>query len=244
MRTSLILMTALFSVQLNAQVKKPATTSKPAPKPAATSTAFVLKNRTDSVSYAIGVLDGTFFKTQGLTGVNSAVLGQAFKEALAGKTALTPEQCNEILRVEMERMKSAKVQPNIDQGKAFMATNKKRPEVKETASGIQYEVVTMGTGAKPVDSSIVKVHYRGTYLNGEQFDSSRDRGQPITFSLGQVIVGWKEALQLMPIGSRFKFWIPYNLAYGLQDYNGIPGGSTLAFDIELIDIVPGNGNDQ
>jgi len=141
-------------------------------------------------------------------------------------------------------MKSAKVQPNIDQGKAFMASNKKRAGVKETASGIQYEVVTMGTGAKPVDSSVVKVHYRGTYLNGEQFDRSRDRGQPITFSLGQVIVGWREALQLMPIGSRFKFWIPYNLAYGLQDYNGIPGGSTLAFDIELIDIVPRNGNDQ
>jgi FKBP-type peptidyl-prolyl cis-trans isomerase FklB len=237
-------MAAVFSVQLQAQVKKPTTTSKPAPKPAVSSAGVVLKNRTDSVSYAIGVLDGTFFKTQGLTGVNSAVLGQAFKEALAGKTSLTPEQCNEILRVEMERMKSAKVQPNIDQGKAFMATNKKRAGVKETASGIQYEVITMGTGPKPVDSSVVKVHYHGTFLNGEKFDSSRDRGQPITFSLGQVIIGWKEALQLMPVGSRFKFWIPYNLGYGLQDYNGIPGGSTLVFDIELIDIVPGSANDQ
>lgn len=237
-------MAALFSLQLHAQVKKTTTTHKPAPKPAVSSPGSVLKNRTDSVSYAIGVLDGTFFKTQGLNSVNSTVLGQAFKEALSGKTQLTPEQCNEILRVEMERMKSAKVQPNIDQGKAFMASNKKRPEVKETASGIQYEVVTLGTGPKPADTSVVKVHYHGTFLNGEKFDSSRDRGQPITFSLDQVIAGWKEALQLMPVGSRFKFWIPYNLGYGLQDYNGIPGGSTLAFDIELIDIVARNGNEQ
>lgn len=244
MRTSLILVAALLGTQLQAQVKKPTTTTKPAPKPAATSAGVVLKNRTDSVSYAIGVLDGTFFKSQGLTNVNGSLLGTAFKEALSGKTKLTPEQCNEILRVEMERMKSAKVQPNIDEGKAFMAANKKRAGVKETASGIQYEVVTMGTGPKPVDSSVVKVHYHGTFLNGEKFDSSRDRGQPITFSMGQVIVGWREALQLMPVGSRFKFWIPPSLAYGVQDYNGIPGGSTLAFDIELIDIVQGGEGNQ
>lgn len=244
MRTSLMLVAAMFSVSLHAQVKKPTTASKPAPKPAVSNQGVALKNRTDSVSYAIGVLDGTFFKTQGLNNVNSTILGQAFKEALAGKTKLTPEQCNEILRVEMDRMKSAKVQPNLDAGKAFMAANKKRTGVQETASGIQYEVITMGTGPKPVDSSVVKVHYHGTFLNGEKFDSSRDRGQPITFSMGQVIVGWREALQLMPVGSRFKFWIPPSLAYGMQDYNGIPGGSTLAFDIELIDIVPGGGNDQ
>jgi FKBP-type peptidyl-prolyl cis-trans isomerase FklB len=244
MRTSLILTAALFSVQLHAQVKKTTTTSKPAPKPATSSTGIALKNRTDSVSYAIGVLDGTFFKTQGLAGVNSTILGQAFKEALAGNTKLTPEQCNEILRVEMERMKSAKVQPNIDQGKAFMASNKKRPEVKETASGIQYEIITLGTGAKPVDTSVVKVHYHGTFLNGQVFDSSRDRGQPITFRMAQVIAGWQEILKLMAVGTRLKCWIPYNLSYGLQDYNGIPGGSTLVFDMELIDIVPGSGNDQ
>lgn len=242
MRTSLVVISMLCCVHMQAQVKKTAPTAKPAAKPAAPA-GVVLKTRADSVSYAIGVLDGTFFKSQGLTNVNSAVLGQAFKEALAGNTKLTPEQCNDILRVELDKLKMSKVQPTVEEGQKFLAANKKRPGVVETASGIQYEVITQGTGPKPVDTSVVRVHYVGTFLNGQKFDSSRDRGQPITFSFSEVIRGWGEVIKLQPVGTRFKCWIPYSQAYGLQDYNGIPGGSTLVFDIELLELVSkDNGN--
>jgi FKBP-type peptidyl-prolyl cis-trans isomerase len=227
----------LMSISAHAQVKKPATPAKPAAKPATATTAPLLKNRTDSVSYAIGILDGSFFKNQGLDKVNGVVLGRAFQDALSGKPLMTPEECNDLLRVEMERMKTSKVQPTIDEGKKFLAENRKKAGVKETATGLQYEVITMGTGPRPVDTSNVKVHYHGTLLNGKVFDSSRDRGEPITFNLQQVIAGWIEGLQLMPQGSRFKFYVPYNLGYGLQGSGPIPGGAVLVFDIELLDII-------
>ena len=228
----LFLVSALYA---EAQVKKPA--AKPATKPAAATTA-VLKTRTDSLSYAIGILDGSFFKNQGLEKVSTTSLSKGFQDALSGKPLITPEQCNEIVRVEMERMKTAKVQPMIKEGEAFLANNKKKPGVQVTASGLQYEVITMGTGPKPVDTSNVKVHYDGVLINGEKFDSSRDRGEPITFSLQQVIRGWTEGLQLMPIGSRFKFYIPYTLGWGAQgDGRKIPPGAVTIFDVELLDIV-------
>jgi FKBP-type peptidyl-prolyl cis-trans isomerase len=223
-------------------VKKPTTTAKPAAKPttakpAASPASPALKTRTDSVSYAIGILDGSFFKNQGLDKVSGSLLGRGFQDALSGKPFLTPEQCNEIVRTELERMKLAKIQPSLEEGKKFLAENRKKPGVKETASGLQYEVITMGKGPKPADTSNVKVHYDGTLLNGEKFDSSRDRGEPITFNLQQVIRGWVEGLQLMPVGSRFKFYVPYNLGYGAQGSGVIPGGATLVFDIELLDII-------
>jgi FKBP-type peptidyl-prolyl cis-trans isomerase len=232
---------SVLHTSTNAQVKpaaKPAT--KPATKPAAkpVATTAQLKNRTDSVSYAIGILDGSFFKSQGLEKVNGTALSKGFQDALSGKPFLTPEQCNEIVRTEMEKMKTAKVQPTIEEGKAFLAGNRKKTGMQETASGLQYEVITMGTGAKPKDTSSVKVHYDGFLLNGQKFDSSRDRGEPIVFKLQEVIKGWTEGVQLMPIGSRFKFYIPYNLGWGIQG-NGqtIPPGALTIFDIELIDIV-------
>lgn len=222
-----------------AQVKKPVTAAKPAPKPVSGPVAPVLKTRADSVSYAIGVLDGSFFKSQGLDKVNGTILGQGFQDALSGKPFMNPEKCNDLIRTEMERMKLSKVQPNMDAGRKFLEENRKKAGVKETASGLQYEVVAMGTGPRPADTSSVKVHYVGTLLDGKTFDSSRDRGEPITLNLQQVIAGWKEGVQLMPVGSRYKFYIPYQLAYGLQGSGPIPGGSTLVFDIELLDIVKG-----
>jgi FKBP-type peptidyl-prolyl cis-trans isomerase len=150
----------------------------------------------------------------------------------------TPEQANEIVRKEIQKMSKVLIKPTLDEGTKFLEENKKKPNVKVTASGLQYEVLTLGTGAKPYDTSKVKVHYEGFLLNGKKFDSSRDRGEPITFGLNQVIRGWTEGVQLMPIGSRFKFYIPYNLAYGEQGAGeAIPGGSTLVFDVELLDIV-------
>lgn len=199
-----------------------------------------MKSSVDSLSYAIGVLDGSFFKTQGISKVNPQLLGKGFSDVIGGTSLMTPEIANEIVRREMTKMNTAKIQPTIDEGQKFLLENKKKPGVKETASGLQYEVITLGTGPKPTDTSTVKVHYEGFLLNAKKpFDSSRERGEPISFPLNQVIKGWTEGVQLMPVGSRFKFYIPYQLGYGAQGSRDvIPGGSMLIFDVELLDIVP------
>lgn len=127
----------------------------------------------------------------------------------------------------------------IERGLAFLAENKKRPEVTETASGLQYEVLVEGTGPKPASaSSRVTTHYTGTTIDGKVFDSSVNRGEPISFGLNQVIKGWTEGLQLMTVGSKYRFFIPYELAYGERGAGGsIPGGAALIFDVELFETV-------
>ncbi len=132
-----------------------------------------------------------------------------------------------------EYFKQQSIEVNTE---AFLAENKKKEGVIETASGLQYKVVTMGTGAKPSATDRVKVHYHGTLLDGTVFDSSVERGEPITFGLNQVIAGWTEGVQLMPIGSKFIFYIPSNLAYGDRAAGSIKPGSTLIFEVELLDI--------
>jgi len=240
---------SLFSVSF-AQTKtatkpvapKTATAAKPVVKKVvpATKPAIVLKTAEDSMSYSIGVLDGNFFKSQGIDKINSAVLAAGFADALKGKTLFTPEQCDMIVRTAMQKNGRKKIQPAIDEGLKFLAENAKKPGVKQTATGLQYEVMTEGTGAKPADTSVVKVHYEGFLLNGKKFDSSRDRGEPTQFPLNQVIRGWTEGVQLMGIGSKYKFYIPYQLAYGEQGSGEmIPGGALLVFEVELIDIVKG-----
>ncbi len=126
---------------------------------------------------------------------------------------------------------------NIDEGEKFLADNKKREGMQETASGLQYEVITMGTGPKPAAEEVVKVHYTGTLTDGTKFDSSVDRGEPAVFGVNQVIKGWQEGIQLMPVGSKFKFYIPYELGYGEQGTGPIPPYSTLIFEVELLEIV-------
>jgi FKBP-type peptidyl-prolyl cis-trans isomerase len=142
------------------------------------------------------------------------------------------------VRAELQKNSRKKIQPVIDEGNKFLAENAKKPGVKKTSSGLQYEVLVQGNGPKPADTSVVKVHYSGFLLNGKKFDSSVDRGEPATFPLGNVIRGWTEGVQLMPVGSKFKFYIPYQLGYGEQGSGEtIPGGSTLIFEVELLEIV-------
>ena len=123
-----------------------------------------------------------------------------------------------------------------EEGAKFLAENALREGVKVTASGLQYEVIKMGKGKKPTATDKVKVHYHGTLTNGTVFDSSVDRNEPITFGLTQVIAGWTEALQLMPVGSKFKLYIPQELGYGSQQAGSIPPYSTLIFEVELLGI--------
>ncbi|MFN6375228.1 MAG: FKBP-type peptidyl-prolyl cis-trans isomerase [Chitinophagia bacterium] len=225
--------------------KKPATPAKPATPPKATiaakpaaSGAVVLKNAIDSMSYAIGMLDANFFKTQGITSLNPEALAKGFADALKGTTMCSPEQADQIVRMQMQRITKQKIEPTIKAGEKFLAENAKKPGVKTTSSGLQYEVITEGTGEKPVTSSTVKVHYEGFLINGFKFDSSRDRGEPTQFPLNGVIRGWTEGVALMPVGSRYKLYIPYQLGYGEQGSGeAIPGGSVLVFDVELLEII-------
>lgn len=170
---------------------------------------------------------------------NLELVKRGFVEVINGDSnaLMTSAEAGEFLNAIMAAKAAAKAAAETAEGDAFLAENAKKDGVITTASGLQYEVITMGNGAKPTATDKVKVHYHGTFVNGEVFDSSVERGEPIEFGLNQVIKGWTEGVQLMPVGSKFRFYIPYNLAYGEQGRGGIPPYSTLIFDIELFDIV-------
>jgi len=217
----------------------PTTSATKAAAPAAPRTsapaAVSLKTDIDSVSYALGVSLAAYYKTQGVSQLNTVLLSRAVSDFLQGKpTLLDNAASSTILNNYMTRLQSEKAKFNKQEGELFLAENKKRPEVTTTASGLQYEVLVQGAGEQPTAADTVTCHYRGTFLDGKGFDNSYDRGQPISFPL--VIRGWTEGLQLMKTGSKYRFYIPYSLGYGEADYMSIPGGSMLIFEVELIDI--------
>lgn len=213
---------------------KPATKAVPAKKPAA----LVLKNQSDSFSYAIGISIANFYKEQGITGINTQLVSRAIADANGGKAALSDDQVNNVIMAYMQSKRSEKSSAVRKAGEAFLAENKKKPGIITTASGIQYQILKEGNGPKPTSSDKVKVHYHGTLIDGTVFDSSVDRGEPIEFQVTGVIAGWVEILQLMPVGSKWKVFIPSNLAYGDNDMGPvIKAGSVLIFEIELLDIV-------
>lgn len=218
--------------------------TKAKPKTTSTSNAagsvIALKSNTDSVSYAIGMNVATYFKNQGIKQVNASLVQKAFDDVFkANKTKLTSEQMQQVLMTCMQKISKDKTSVTRSAGQAFLEENKKKPGVVALPSGLQYQVIKEGTGPKPALTDKVKVHYHGTLLDGTVFDSSVDRGEPIVLSVNGVIPGWTEALQLMPVGSKWKLFIPSDLAYGDNDAGpAIKGGSTLIFDVELIDIEP------
>jgi FKBP-type peptidyl-prolyl cis-trans isomerase FklB len=217
--------------------KKPATPVAATAKPATAATPVTLKNSIDSVSYALGVSLASYYKAQGVTQLNTALLSRAVSDFLQGKpTVIDNAASSTILNNYMTRLQNEKSKFNKQEGELFLAQNKKRPEVTTTESGLQYEVLVQGTGEQPTAADTVTCHYRGTFLDGKGFDNSYDRGQPISFPLSGVIRGWTEGLQLMKTGSKYRFYIPYALGYGEFDYMSIPGGSLLIFEVELIDI--------
>jgi len=204
-----------------------------ATKPAA----LTLKNEIDSVSYALGVSLASYYQSQGVLKLNGDLLGSAVNDFLSGKTPLLDNGIsNTLLNTYMTRLQSEKSKLNKDAGEKFLAENKKRTGVITTESGLQYEIINAGNGESPTAIDSVTCHYRGTFIDGRGFDNSYDRGQPITFSLNGVIKGWTEGLQLMKVGAKYKFYIPYQLGYGEYDYMSIPGGSALLFEVELIDV--------
>lgn len=229
-----------FTVVINAQKTKPVT--KPATKPATkpvTPQANILKNNVDSVSYVLGEVAAYGLMGQGLGDVkiNNTVFIKALNDILGKKTPLLSDSlANAVLNAYIAKGQIEKSKITIEEGQKFLAQNKTKPNVKTTASGLQYEVIKMGTGIKPTAVDTFVAHYRGTLLNGTEFDASYNRGQPLTLGVSQVIKGWTEGLQLMPVGSKFKFWIPYELAYGVHGQGQIPGGAMLIFEVELLDV--------
>lgn len=192
------------------------------------------------VSYVIGQQIGMQLKTEKLD-VDTDVLAASIGEVLAGKKArLSQEEMMAAMQKvqgNAQAQQEADGKANLEKGQKFLADNKAKPNVKTTASGLQYEVITEGKGASPKATDTVKVHYKGTLIDGTVFDNSYDRGTPIEFPLNGVIKGWTEGLQLVKVGSKTKFVIPAELAYGSMARPAIPANSTLVFEVELLDIV-------
>jgi FKBP-type peptidyl-prolyl cis-trans isomerase FklB len=174
--------------------------------------------------------------------INPDVLATGIKDAIAGKPQLTTDQVKDIMaqfEKDMEQKQKERGEKNKTEGAKFLEDNKKKPGVKTTASGLQYKVEKEGTGATPKATDMVTVNYRGTLIDGTEFDSSYKRGQPATFPVNGVIKGWTEALQLMKQGSKYQLWIPANLAYGERAMGpDIGPNSTLIFEVELQDVKP------
>ena len=186
-------------------------------------------------------------KTAGLLGdsalkVNYSLIRQGLINSIKGeKTNMTVEQAQEYIQTVMEKRQAENMKEkygaNKESGEKFLAENKNKAGILTTESGLQYEVIRQGTGPKPAATDMVKVHYEGRLLNDTVFDSSIQRNTPAEFALNQVIPGWTEGLQLMPVGSKYRFYVPQNLAYGANENNPqIPPFSTLIFDVELLEI--------
>lgn len=199
-----------------------------------------LKTGSDSLSYSLGLSLAQFYKQQGIKSVNTAMVSKGINDALkGGKMLLTEEQMNLCITNNLEKMKEEKSSVNKKAGEDFLAANKSKAGVVSLPSGLQYQVLKEGTGPKPTITDTVKCHYHGTLIDGTIFDSSVDRGQPAEFPVSGVIRGWVEALPLMPVGSKWKLFIPSELAYGNYAPPGskIGPGAALIFDVELLNIV-------
>ncbi|WP_404341996.1 FKBP-type peptidyl-prolyl cis-trans isomerase [Pseudoalteromonas mariniglutinosa] len=200
-------------------------------------------------AYGIGASVGNFLnkdladkKELGVE-LDQELLMRGFEDALAGNSKLDEEKIRTVLtaldtniRTKQEQKAKVEAEKSKAEGEKYLTDNAQKEGVTVTESGLQYEVITQGDGEKPVATDVVKVHYKGTLLDGTEFDSSYARDEPTTFPLNRVISGWTEGLQLMPVGSKYKFTIPAELAYGDRDLGKIPANSTLVFEVELLEI--------
>ena len=240
-RIFLFAMASIISLGIMAQAAK----KKSVPPPAKNAQPK-LSTVDDSVSYAIGISVANFFKQQHVQHFNSELVSKAINDNMKGGPQLMTEQeanavmmtCMSKAQMETSKKNAAEAQVNKKAGEAFLEQNKTKPGVVTLPSGLQYQVITEGNGPKPAKTDKIKCHYQGTLLDGTIFDSSIKRGTPLEMNVSDFIPGWTEAIQLMPVGSKWKLFVPSNLAYGDQQGNGIiRPGSTLIFDIELLDIV-------
>lgn len=207
-----------------------------------------MKSNEDSLSYAFGIVNYNALMADSLT-LNPTIVAKAMLDGKEGKAVMTDEIARGFIMAFINNRETAKAAQQAELNKvtykeyitaneSFLAENKKKPGVSETVSGLQYEVIKMGTGPTPTAETTVKVHYVGTLIDGTEFDSSVKRNEPATFPVSGVIPGWTEALQLMPVGSKFKLFIPQSIAYGAAGAGEIiKPYSTLIFEVELLEIV-------
>lgn len=217
--------------------------SSAAVSPSPASSDSPLKTQKDKLSYAIGMQVANNLKRQSLD-ADPDVLMKGLKDEMAGKSLMTDAEARttmtqvfaELRAKQEEKMKEAG-EANKKAGEDFLAANKSKPGVVTTASGLQYKVITQGTGPRPTASDTVVCNYKGTLIDGKEFDSSYKRGEPATFPVSGVIKGWTEALQLMPVGSKYELYIPSDLAYGERGAGADIGpNTTLIFEVELLSI--------
>lgn len=193
-----------------------------------------------AVSYCVGMSIADSLLQQELEGLSTEVLAEAINDIFSGKTAkYSPNEANDIIQNYLNSVGEKKFASIKEEGEAFLVENKSKAGITTTTSGLQFEVIEEGNGQKPAATNTVKVHYHGTLIDGTVFDSSISRGEPATFGVHQVIPGWTEALQLMSVGSKYRLYIPQELAYGAHPH---PGGAikpfmALIFDVELLDIL-------
>ncbi len=217
---------------------KPVSTYKESASKKVTAGTVVLKTAKDSASYALGFRIAQSMKGQGLQDINMALFDKGFSAGVIAKSIIPDSLLDVCIKKYQDNMSAEKTTQNRAIGAAFLATNGKRPGVVSMSNGMQYEVMVAGTGSvKPTLSNKVKCHYHGTLIDGSIFDSSVQRGEPITFPLNGVIKGWQDAVQLMTVGSKWKLFIPSDLAYGDRSAGPFIGpGMTLIFEVELLGI--------
>ena len=231
----------VVALTTNAQVK-PAITKSVKHKTAAAPGAFALKTPVDSFSYALGMNIANNLKQQGIDVVSYAAMQKAMQDIYKKNTPLlTENQANMTIQEKLKENQAKKLAKVKEEGAAFLAANGKRPGVVTLPDGLQYEVIKKSdsSSASPTLQDTVVTNYKGTLIDGTEFDNSYKRGQPLTLPVGGVIKGWTEALQLMHVGDKWKIYIPSELAYGDRGAGQtIPGGSTLVFEMELLNVKP------
>jgi FKBP-type peptidyl-prolyl cis-trans isomerase FklB len=237
----LFLLTLIVMGNLKAQTKPAVQTSAPTTKPKLAITytpAKSMKTTKDSASYALGYRIAQSLKGQGLQDVNFEMFKKGMAAGAIAKTEIPDSLLDVCIKNYQDKMSQEKIAINRAAGKAFLEANSKKPGVVKMTNGMQYLILTAGTDtAHPTLKSKVKCHYHGTLITGEVFDSSVQRGEPITFPLNGVIKGWQDAVQLMTVGAKWRLFIPSELAYGERQAGSLIGpGSTLIFDVELLGI--------
>ncbi|EJE8549373.1 FKBP-type peptidyl-prolyl cis-trans isomerase [Vibrio vulnificus] len=253
LKVSLLAATVMLAVGCQKEEAKPAAAPQAEQVQAETGKAVHFKSEDDKAAYAIGVSFANYLSASldkpseiGIN-LNKDLVLKGIEHVFAGNPEVNEEETRAALEAldkrvaeTMQKKAAEKADAAKKAGDEFRAEFEKQEGVVKTDTGLLYQVITPAEGEKPKDTDTVQVHYKGTLTDGTQFDSSYDRGEPATFPLNRVIPGWTEGVQLMPVGSKFKFVIPPELAYGAQDTPSIPANSTLVFEVELLKIENGD----